>query len=181
MEPSETEDRNEEDANDAHDDDGDDSGDSLELLRLFVMKHVDKAEDEDTSHVERQGDKEHEEVTIVPTSNAIVDPRTVVIEDLDAVVTYGTVRTAGRPVELAGYTPFHTYRDSINLYIPVEWSTEVIISVLVRTRSRNHSWVHEGGHGEIDEYEECDDPLKDWYRVPVFLQDKPFHTRKIEE
>ena len=47
--------------------------------------------------------------------------------------------------------------------------------------SFTHPWVHEGGHGEVDENKEGDDPLEDGNRIPVLLQNVPFDTREVEE
>ena len=44
--------------------------------------------------------------------------------------------------------------------------------------SFTHPWVHEGGHGEVDENKEGDDPLEDGNRIPVLLQNVPLDTPK---
>ena len=49
---------------------------------LLLVEDVHQAEDEDGGHVNGQGDEEHEEVAIVPASDAVVDPRTVVVKNL---------------------------------------------------------------------------------------------------
>ena len=49
---------------------------------LLLVEDVHEAEDEDGGHVNGQGDEEHEEVAIVPASDAVVDPRTVVVKNL---------------------------------------------------------------------------------------------------
>ena len=101
MEPRQSEDGYEEEGDDDHDDDGDDCRDSLQLLCFLVIEDVDEAEDKDADHVKREGNEEHEEVAVVsPTwdisyncdppllklTYAIVDPGTVVVKDLNAVV-----------------------------------------------------------------------------------------------
>jgi len=91
------------------------------------------------------------------------------------------VGAAWGPVELTSHTPLHSHRDPINLYISVERSPEVIIPVLVWAGSGNHTWIHEGGHGEIDEDEKGYDTLEDGNSIPVLLHDVPFYTRKVEE
>jgi len=181
MKTSEAEDGYEENTDDAHDDDGDNGGDSLELLSVLVVEDVDKTEDEDAGHVKGERDQEHEEITVVPSANAIIDPRTVMIEYLDTVVTDAAMRAPRGSIELAGDAPLHTNRDTVDLYIPVERGTEVIVSVFVRTRTRNYSWVHKCSHGEVDENKKCDNSLEDWHSIPVLLQNVPFYTREIEE
>ncbi len=47
------------------------------------MEDVDKAEDEDGSHVHGQGDQEHEEVSVVAATDAVVNPRAMVVKHLD--------------------------------------------------------------------------------------------------
>ena len=49
---------------------------------LLLVEDVHEAEDEDGGHVNGQGDEEHEEVAIVPASDAVVDPRTVLVKNL---------------------------------------------------------------------------------------------------
>ena len=46
------------------------------------MEDVNEAEDEDGGHVDRERDQEHEEVAIISTSDALVDPRTVMVKYL---------------------------------------------------------------------------------------------------
>ena len=72
-----------------------------------MVKDVYEAEDEDTDHMYGERYEEHEEVSVVPPPDAVVDPGTVVAEDLDAVVADAAVRTPRRPVELAGHAPLH--------------------------------------------------------------------------
>ena len=56
-----------------------------------MMENVDETEDEDPNHVDGEGDEEHEEVSVVPSANAVIDPGTVVVEYLYAVVTHTAV------------------------------------------------------------------------------------------
>jgi hypothetical protein len=181
VEPRQSEDGYEEEGDDDHDDDGDDCRDSLQLLCLLVIEDEDEAEDKDADHVKREGDEEHEEVAVVPPTYAIVDPGTVVVEDLDAVVADGAVAAARGTIKLAGDTPLHPHGDSVDLHVAVERGSEVIVPVFVRTGSGYHPWIHEGGHGEVDEDEEGDDPLEDGNRIPVLLQNVPLDTREVEE
>ena len=53
---------------------------------ILVVENVYKTEDKDTDHVYGERYEEHEEVSVVPPSYAVVDPGTVVVEYLDAVV-----------------------------------------------------------------------------------------------
>merc|ERR1719495_1383952 len=98
---------------------------------------MNEAEDKDTDHVDGEGNEKHEEVSVVSS--------------LNTVITDTTVATPGRSVKLTSHTPLHPNRDSIDLNISVKRSSEIIVSVLIRTGPGYHSWVHEGGHGEIDQ------------------------------
>ena len=86
---------------------------------------------------------------------AIVDPGAVVVKDLDAVVADGTVAAPRRPIELtsdtpccrsvslsardlARDTPLHPHCDSVDLHVAVQRSSEIIVSVFVRTGARYH-------------------------------------------
>lgn len=151
MEPRKSEDGYEEEGDDDHDNNGDDCRDSLQLLRLLVIEDVDKAEDKDADHVKGERDEEHEEVAVVSPTYAIVDPGAVVVKDLDAVVADRAVAAPGRPIELASDTPLHSHCDSVDLNVSIERSSKIIVPVFVRTGTRYHPWIHEGGHGEVDE------------------------------
>lgn len=179
MKPCQPTDREENQGYDAHDYHGHNGGHLCELL--FMMKHMNQAQDKDTNHVKAQGDQKHEEVSVISPANAVVDPWAVVIKDLDTVVADTAVTAPGRSVELASHTPLHTNRDSIDLNISVERSSEIIISVLIRTGSWYHTRVHECCHGKVYEDKKCDDPLEDWNCVPLLLQNVPLDTREIEE
>lgn len=50
-------------------------------------------------------------------SNALANPRAVMIESLDTVVAYGTMRSSRRTVKQTSITEFHFYGMSINGYI----------------------------------------------------------------
>lgn len=149
MEPCQPTDGEENQGYDAHDYHGHNGSHLCELL--FMMQHMNQAQDKDTNHVKAQGYQEHEEVSVIPPANAVVDPWAVVIKDLNAVVANTAVTAPGRSVELASDTPLHTNRDSIDLNISVERSSEIIIPVLIRTGSWYHSRVHEGCHGKVYE------------------------------
>ena len=77
-----------------------------------------ETEHKDPDHVDGERDEEHEEVSVVPPSYAVVDPGTVVVEYLYAVITDAAVRTAGRTIELTGDAPFHSDLDSTNVRTP---------------------------------------------------------------
>ena len=80
METRESEDGDDEHAYDHHRHDGHDAGRGGEVSA--VVEHVDEAEDEDGRHVEREGDEEHEEVSVVASPDAVVHPGAVVVENL---------------------------------------------------------------------------------------------------
>ena len=79
----------------------------LVVFRL-VLEDVDEGEDEDGRHVNRERDEEHEKITVVATTDAVVHPGAVMIKNLNAVVANTTVTTSRRSVELTRNTPFHT-------------------------------------------------------------------------
>ena len=49
---------------------------------LLVFQNVYQGKNKYGSHVNGQGYQEHEKVSVVTTSDAVVDPRTVMIKDL---------------------------------------------------------------------------------------------------
>lgn len=49
---------------------------------ILAVEHEDQAQHEDAEHVQGQRDEEEEEEPIVASANAIVNPRTVVVECL---------------------------------------------------------------------------------------------------
>jgi len=179
VEPCQPTDGEEHQGYDAHDHHGHDSGHLCELF--FVMENVNEAEDKDSDHVDGERNEKHEEVSVVSSPNTVVHPWTMVVEDLNAVITDAAVATPGRSVELTSHTPLHPNRDSIDLYISVKRSSEIIVSVLIRTGPGYHPRVHEGGHGEVDQDKQCYDPLENRDRVPLLLQDIPLDTWEIEE
>ena len=50
---------------------------------VSFMEDVDQAEDENGSHVDREGDQEHEEVAVVATADTVVYPGAVMVENLE--------------------------------------------------------------------------------------------------
>lgn len=46
------------------------------------MKNIEKAEREDAQHVNREGDEEEEEETVIPSTDAVRHPGTVMVECL---------------------------------------------------------------------------------------------------
>lgn len=149
MEPCQSTDGKENQGYDAHDYHGHDGSHLCELL--FMMKNMNQAQDKDTNHVKAQGYQKHEKVSVISPANAVVDPWAVVIKDLNTVITNTAVTAPRWSVELAGDTPLHTNRDSIDLNISVERSSEIIISVLIRAGSWYDTRVHEGCHGKVDQ------------------------------
>ena len=80
------EDGNEKQADDDHQDNG---HEDVRLVQLvLVVQHVHQTHDEDGSHVNGQRHEEHEEVSVVSSADAVIDPRAVMIEDFDAVVAH---------------------------------------------------------------------------------------------
>ena len=128
-----------------------------------MVEDVDETEDEDPDHVNGERYEEHEEVSVVSPSNAVVHPRTVMVEYLNAVVADTAVTTAGRPIELAGDAPLHPHGDPVDLDVPVERRPEIVISVLVWAGSRYDARVHEGRHGEVDQHEDGNNAWEEGY------------------
>ena len=54
----------------------------LVVFRL-VFEDVDEGEDEDGRHVNRERDEEHEKITVVATTYAVVHPGAVMVKDLE--------------------------------------------------------------------------------------------------
>ena len=54
----------------------------LVVFRL-VLEDVDEGEDEDGRHVNRERDEEHEKITVVATTDAVVHPGAVMVKDLE--------------------------------------------------------------------------------------------------
>lgn len=97
-----------------------------------MMQDKEDGPDEYGDHVDGQEDEEAEKVAIVAASDAIIDPRTVVVKRLHTRVAVGTVGAAGWPIELACDAPLHPNSGTINFNSLVQWSSKVIINVFVR-------------------------------------------------
>ena len=97
-----------------------------------MMQYEKDGPDKDGDHVDGQEDEEAEKVAIVPASDAVVDPWTVVVKGLDARVAVGTVGTAGRPIELTSHAPLHADLSTINFNSLIQWSSKIIVNVFVR-------------------------------------------------
>jgi len=179
VKPCQPTDGEEHQRDDAHDNHGHDGRHLCELL--FMMENMNETEDEDADHMDGEGYEKHEEVSVVSSPDAVVNPWTVVIKDFNTVVTDTAVTAPGWSVELTGHAPLHPDRDSVYLNIPVQRSPEIIVPVLIRTGPGYHTWVHEGGHGEVDQDKQGYDPLKNRDRVPLLFQDVPLDTGEIEE
>ena len=54
----------------------------LVVFRL-VLEDVDEGEDEDRRHVNRERDEEHEKITVVATTDAVVHPGAVMVKYLE--------------------------------------------------------------------------------------------------
>lgn len=159
MKPCESKDWNEKDGDDGHNDHGDDGGDLGEVV--LVVEDVDEAQDEDRDHMDRQGQQEHEEVSVIPPSYTVVNPGAVVVKYLDAIITNRTMRTARWSVELTRHAPFHSNGYSINFYVSVEGSSEVVISIFISACPGYHPRVHESCQRKVYENKKCYDALVD--------------------
>lgn len=81
------------------------------------------------------------------------------VKVLHTVVTDAAVGAAWRAIEVACGTPFHPYLDAFNLHVLVEWSSEVVVFILVFICSWKNSRVHERCHAEIRKYKQEDEPI----------------------
>lgn len=162
MKPGQAEDRYRQQGDDRHQDHRHDRF-HLRQFVLLLLEDVDQREREDAQHVDRQRDQEEEEEPVVPPADAVVHPRAVVIECLDAMVAYGAVRTPWRSVELTRHAPFHPHRDAIDFGIFVQRSPELVLTIFVRWGFRYDTGIHEGGHRKVGDDEERDDGLVRWH------------------
>ena len=71
-------------------------------------------------------------MTVVAATDAVVDPRAVVVEGVDAGVAVGTMGAAWWSVELTRDAPLHADLSPVDLNSLVEWSSEVVVSIFVR-------------------------------------------------
>lgn len=93
-------------------------------------------------------DEEEEEKTVISFSDAIVHPRTVMVEFLDTVVANGAMRASRGTVKLTGVAPLHSNSDATDFHVLVERSAEVILwnfRRLLRVSSR----IKKRGKGEV--------------------------------
>lgn len=100
VETSETSNRDEEQACNTHYSQRNDGVQAVDVLAMVEDEEQTKAEH---SHdVSRQRQEEEEEVAVIPPADAVVHPRTVVVEILHTVVTDRAVGASWRSVEAAG-------------------------------------------------------------------------------
>lgn len=148
MKPSETQNRNKEQSSYTHhyhSDGGVQGGQAI-----LVVQDVQQAEGEDDDDVCTQRDEEEEEETVIPASNTVINPRTVMIKVLYTVVTHTAVGAAGGSVEMTAGAPFHSDLNPLHLHILIARSTDIFLL----TRLRKDSSIHEGRHGEVRHHEE---------------------------
>ena len=81
-------------------------------LRALLHHHGNAASD-CAEHVERDGDGECEEGSIIAMPNACAEPRTVMIETQHAIVAYGTMARAWRSVMKTCFAPLVAHRGII--------------------------------------------------------------------
>jgi len=157
VEPGQPKDRDEQERDDADQNNGDDHVSLVE--DLLVFQNVYEGKNKYGSHVNGQGYQEHEKVSVVTTSDAVVDPRAVMVKDLDTVVADGAMRAPWWSVELARDTPLHPNGDAIDLYVLVEGCPEVVVLVFVGLGPRDHPRVHERGQAKVHHHEQGDQAL----------------------
>lgn len=127
---------------------------------------------------ERQ--KEKEEVSIIPPTNAVVHPRAVMVECLDTMITDTAMRATWRSIKLAGDAPLHTYGNAIDLDALVQGRSKVILPFFVRRCFRYNTGIHERRQREVYHHEEGDDSLQSRYpQAP--LRDIIARAREDEE
>lgn len=81
-----------------------------------------------------------EEVAIIALSNALPNPRTVVIKALDTVITFGTVRAARRSIYHASVTVFYFHGHTIDQNLLDPWKLKSVWSWSIM-RKLFHRWM----------------------------------------
>lgn len=56
-------------------------------------------------HMRAKRQKKGKKISVVPPTDTVVHPRTVMVKSLNTMITNTTVRASGRPVEPASHTP----------------------------------------------------------------------------
>lgn len=100
VEASEASDRDEEQACDTHYSERDNGVQAVNVLPMVEDEEQPKAKHSHDVGCQRQ--QEEKEVAVVSPADAVVHPRTVMVEVLNTVVADRTVGAAWRPVEAAG-------------------------------------------------------------------------------
>jgi len=100
--------------------------------------------DKSGNHVDGQKDEKAEEMSVIPPSNAVVNPWTMVIKCFNTGITVGAVGASWRTIELTSITPFHPNLTCINFNSLVERSTKVIFGIFFRRSFGYHTWIHKG-------------------------------------
>lgn len=98
---------------------------------VAMSQHIEQTQTERVQHMHGQRHQKEEEEPIVAPADAVVHPRTVVVERLDAVIADRAVRAARRSVELTGDAPLHAHGDAIDLGVLVQRRPELVFAVLV--------------------------------------------------
>jgi len=108
-------------------------------------------------------------VSIVPPTNTVVDPWTVMVERLHTSVAVRAVRTARRPVKLTGNTPLHPDLDAIYVDRLIKRSSKVVVGIFIGRSPRNHTRIHESGQSKVGHDKEGHNCLDNNPRGMVFL------------
>lgn len=112
-------------------------------------------------------DEKLEEVAIITTTNTVINPRTVVVKHLDAVVANAAVRTARRPVKFASCTPLHSYGYTVDLDTFVQWIWQFSVFYELISSSWINTRVHECSKTKICNDEDCQQALVDGNSIMV--------------
>jgi hypothetical protein len=90
------------------------------------------------------------EVAVIPPPDAVVHPRTMMIEAVDTPVANGAMGRAWRSIEFTRNAPLHSHSDSVDFHIFIERRPKVIQHCLFR-RSRNgmYAGIHGRRHEQI--------------------------------
>jgi hypothetical protein len=76
---------------------------------VLIDNDVRQTRTQDIESHERPRSDKCEEIAIIPTANTVIEPYTVVIVILDAVITNSTVVSSGWPPDIAGFAIFYRH------------------------------------------------------------------------
>lgn len=103
---------------------------------LFDSSEVEGGEidaaNEGQDHVDGGGEEEEDKKPVIASAHTVVYPRTMVVKVLDTGIAGATMRAPGWPVELAGGTPFHPDRYSLDVYRFKQGRSQIVAFALIK-------------------------------------------------